>query len=587
MAWAVLLVWLGGTAPGRAQTEAAGVPRTDAPQWRLVVDGTEVDWPENHPTAPLDRVREGSRRVLKQLRRAGHYYARLDSATVDTTTTPPRVQLHVHRGPRVRVDTVSVTGAEAVPPDEVRRLVGVEAGEPLRPDRLEADIQAVLDRYETAGHPLAEVHIERTTVTASAPPRLHLTLRIEEGPSLWLKRVTVPENTRTDPALIAHLADLTVGAPLTDYDPGRIRRALAEHPLFDAVDPPEVRVGADGGALLRVPVEEAAPGAFDVVLGYLPSSGPRGGGQLVGRGHLTLNNLFGGARRAELQLDRRPGRASIFDLSVADPYVAGRPFRLEGRFRGEQRDSTYGERRYRLEAGYRFGGGLEVEGSVSREVVAPGPAGSRLREGRQRIARSRTWFYGVGLRFERLDRRVNPRRGLTLDLHVEQGRERRRRRKVVAGDTLRVRRSGRQERLRGHGRGYLSLTPRQVLVLGGDGRLLLSDRYDRSDLFRFGGAASLRGYDEDRFLGTATARGVLEYRLLLDRRSYAYAFGDVGYVYRPALRRSDAGRGWHPGYGVGVQLDTAIGRITTTYALNPTVASPADGRIHFGLSVGL
>jgi Surface antigen. len=123
--------------------------------------------------------------------------------------------------------------------------------------------------------------------------------------------------------------------------------------------------------------------------------------------------------------------------------------------------------------------------------------------------------------------------------------------------------------------------------VGGDGAVLRSRSYDRSDLFRFGGATSLRGYDEDQFLGNVTLRGLLEYRVQLDRRSYAYAFGDLGYVERPALRGASATRAWHPGYGLGLQVDTAIGLIRTTYALNPTVATPADGRLHFGLSVGL
>jgi outer membrane protein assembly factor BamA len=64
-------------------------------------------------------------------------------------------------------------------------------------------------------------------------------------------------------------------------------------------------------------------------------------------------------------------------------------------------------------------------------------------------------------------------------------------------------------------------------------------------------------------------------------------FGDLGYVARPALGSSPATRDWHPGYGVGVQLQTAIGRIRTTYALSPEVATPVNGRVHFGLSVGL
>ena len=526
--------------------------------------------------------------MIDRWRDEGFYYARLDSATVDTTGDRALVRLYAHRGPQVTVGRLRIVGAEVVPADELKRLLDTEEGDALNPRRLETDVQAVLDRYERAGHPLAQIRIAKTKVDAGSPPRLHVTLRVEEGPSLWLKRVEVPDDARVSPGLVARLAGLDEGAPLTDYDPEAIQAALQRSPLFESVEKPQLRVTAQGGAILRVPVTEAPPGSFDLVLGYLPPSGVRDDGQLVGSGHLLLENLFGGGRRMNLTLDRRPGQTSIFKLSASDPYIFGLPLRLTAQFEGEQRDSTYGERSYGLDAGYQFGDGFEVTGSLSREVVKPGQAGTRLRNGQQRIPRSQTLFYGLGVRYEGVDRRVNPRKGVRLRVQVEQGqKDRTRRRITAAGDTIRVEQALRQERLRARVRGFVPLFDRHVLAMGGDVSVLRSRAYDRSDLFRLGGAASLRGYDEDRFRGNVAVRGLLEYRLQLDRRSYAYAFGDLGYVARPALGPTPATRDWHPGYGLGIQLQTAIGRIKTTYALNPEVATPINGRIHFGLSVGL
>ena len=582
----VVLALLGGRA-APAQTGTAEAPAAPRPQWSVVLDGQAAPWPDAVSRAPLDSVEAVGRRLLSHYRRVGHYYARVDSATVDTAAARPRVQFYLHRGPKVTVGALRVTGASVVPPDEVRRLLDTEVGAPLDPRRLEADIQALLDRYEEEGHPLAQIRVEETRIDTAAA-RLALTLAVDEGPRLWLRRVEVPSDARTSPGLVARLAGLDVGAPLTGYDPARIRATLRDHPFFQSVGAPELSVGADGGAVLRVPVEETAPGAFDLVLGYLPPSGPGQGGQLVGSGHLLLEHLFGGGRRVDLSLDRRPGQASIVDLSVSDPYLFGLPFRVTGTFRGEQRDSTYGERRYGLGAGYHLSRAFELSGRLSREVVTPGQSGTRLRNGRQRIPRAQTLFYGVGVRYESVDRRENPRRGLRIDVRVDQGRKDRSLRRVGAeGDTTRVSRTLRQERFHGTLRAFWPLFDRQVVVVGGDGAVLRSRSYDRSDLFRFGGATSLRGYDEDQFLGNVTLRGLLEYRVQLDRRSYAYAFGDLGYVERPALRGAPATRAWHPGYGLGLQVDTAIGLIRTTYALNPTVATPADGRLHFGLSVGL
>jgi outer membrane protein assembly factor BamA len=583
------LLWAGGRQIVVGQTSSPGARAgAVAVQWRLVLDGERAEWPDTVSTAPVDRLQAVGRRVLRHLRRSGYYYAALDSATVDTSAVPASVRLHVRRGPQVRIGALRIEGDSAVPADELFALMETREGDRLRPTRLEADIQALLDRYEEAGHPLAQIRVAETRLTTDQPPALHVTLRVEEGPKLWLRRIEVPDDARTTPELLAYLADLEVGAPLRDYDPEAIQRRLQDHDIFRTVETPELRVAADGGAVLRVPVEEAAPGAFDAVLGYLPPSRTRDSGQLVGTGHLLLKHLFGGGRTAEFALDRRPGQTSIFDVSLTDPYLFGLPLRIGGHFRGEQRDSTYGERVYELEAGYRLDDGLELTATLSREGVRPGPAGTQFLGGRQQIPRSTTFFYGLGMRYRQVDRPQNPRRGLSVDVQLAQGRKERRRRRITAdGDTTRTSSSLRQERLRGRVRAYLPLFDRQVLAVGGEGSVLLSQDYDRSDLFRLGGATSLRGYDEDRFLGNVVARGLVEYRLQLDRASYAHAFFDLGYVARPALAATTATQGWHPGYGLGLRLQTAIGRISATYALNPEVQSPANGRVHLGLSVGL
>lgn len=574
-----------------AQTDVdEAAPKNPAVQWRLVLDGRRTDWPDAVQTASLDSVQTVGRRVLRHLRKRGYYYATLDSVSVDTSRVPASARLYAQCGPQVRIGVLRIEGDSAVPADELHTLMETEEGDALRRDRLEADIQSVLDRYEDAGHPLAQVQVTETRLLADDPPRLRVTLHIEEGPVLWLDRIEVPEDARTNSELVAHLAGLEVGAPLRSSDLSAIRRRLQGHDLFQEVKTPQLRVGDDGGAVLRVPIEEAAPGAFDFVLGYLPPSQTRSSGQVVGAGHLLLENLFGGGRTIDFTLDRRPGRTSLFDVAVADPYLFGLSLRMEGQFHGEQRDSTYDERIYELDAGYRLENDLELTAHLSREVVRPGPAGASIRGSQQEIPRSTSLFYGLGLRYEQLDRSRNPRRGVSVDAQLARGRkERRLRRITTSSDTARVSSSVRQERFEGRFRAYLPMFSRQVIALGGEGSVLLSpdDRWDRSDFFRLGGASSLRGYDEDRFLGNVVARGLVEYRLQLDRASYVHAFFDLGYVFRPALHGTPSTEGWHPGYGVGTKLQTAIGRISVTYGLNPEVQSPANGRVHLGLSVGL
>ncbi len=60
------------------------------------------------------------------------------------------------------------------------------------------------------------------------------------------------------------------------------------------------------------------------------------------------------------------------------------------------------------------------------------------------------------------------------------------------------------------------LLRRQVLVVGGDAWVLRADGFDEADLFRIGGATSLRGYDEEQFRARTAARAVAEVRYQVD-----------------------------------------------------------------------
>jgi outer membrane protein assembly factor BamA len=588
---ALLLLATGLCAPASAQPQTPADTLQPA-RWQLLDDGEPADWPRAAPTAPADSLAHVAARVLRQLRRLGHYDAVLDSAGVDTLAGRPRVRLYADLGPRAVVGRIRISGADSLSADRLRDRMDTRPGRPLDPERLEADLAAILRAYDAAGLPLAQVRVADTRLRRPSGkgerPRIDLTLAVDEGPALRLARVAVPDEARSSPRLIARLARVDVGAPLQNYDPAAIRTRLQQSGLFARVGRPELRVTPGGDATLFVPVTDASPGTFDLVVGYLPPAGTDDGGQLVGNGQLQLRNVFGGGREFALQLDRRPAQVSLFDVRAADPFLFGRSLRLAAAFHGEQRDSTFAKRVYELEAAIRPSLTWEVGGSVRREVTRPGQAGTRILRGEQQIPRSEAFFYGATVRVHRVDRPQNPRQGIRVDAAVEQGRKRRAVRRVTAaGDTTTERRTLRQERIRLHARGYVPTFARQLVALGLDARLLRSDDYDASDLFRIGGAQTLRGYDEDRFLGRIVARALVEYRVQIDRVSYAYAFTDVGVIDTPETPELDARRQWKPGFGIGIQFGTPLGLVNVSYALSPEDPSPATGRIHLGLSLGL
>ena len=576
------------TIPLAAQDAAA--PDTLEASWMLMVEGEPEPWPEVEAPSSPDSLQPVAETLASHFHKQGHVYATVDSAHVHDTEAPPYATFYVDPGPQVTLAAVELEGAEAVDEDRLRREMTLRTDAPFQRDQLEADLWALRNTYHDEGYPLAQVTVEAVNPVeheAAGEAAVALRIAIDEGPALWLKSVELQGAERTRPAYAARAAGLALDAPMPGYDPVAIQQALQDTGLFTRVGEPSLSISEDGGATLTIPIEEQPPGVFDLVLGVLPA-GEEGTTEFVGSGRLELENVFGGGREIDLMLDQRPGQSSAVDVEGRDPFVMGWPLEAEVGFAGTQRDSTYSEQLYRIGAGYRLARGWQMRVTATREVTRPGPRGQRLQNGEQRVARSTSTFLGIGGRLERLDQRRNPRSGLHVDVLIEQGRQQRTAQRITTeGDTTRTRQSEQRLRVEGQTRVFWPMGQRQVLVGGSDARLLLADTYDSSDLFRLGGFDSLRGYDEDRFIGRFVGRGLLEYRLFVDRTSYVFAFVETGWVDRPEIEGRVGATSYHPSGGFGAELRTGLGRVNLSYALNPDDGGPANGRVHLGLAVRL
>lgn len=556
--------WLGAALALAAAPSASGqtgwVVRAASPD-------TAVVWPERVPSPEA---------ALEGFHRRGHLAARVDSSRADTLFATP--------GPRARVGTVEVAGTVAIPPGTLTGQWATREGAVFDADSLDRDLDEAAARYAARGYADA-VLSPRLDVSASGA-RVDVTLNVAEGAASTVAGVELVGARSPARSFASRVAGVEVGTAVEAVDAEAVRRALDATALYAEVGEPVLARTASGELVLQVPVREAPPGSFDVVLGYLPPDDGVGGG-VIGNGRVALRNLFGGGRAADIELVRNPGLASALDVAVRDPFAFGTPFGLGARFEGLSRDSTFSRQRYALDVSYPVAEGLSLIGSVSREAVRPGTFGADSFGGRPRVRRSDVLYLGVGIVVRRLDAPLNPRRGGALSLTVEQGRPRREASLVSApeADGLVLR------RLRAEARGYVPTFARQTLVVGLDAALVQGAAggtvvYDEADLFRLGGAQSLRGYDEEAFVGRGVGRAFAEYRLLLDAESFAFAFSDLGVADRPPLPGVEAETRVLPGYGAGLRVRTGVGLASISYALNPDLPL-GRGKVHVGLAVGL
>ncbi len=515
---------------------------------------------------PIDVAPGDGPSLVIHFRRLGFLDARADSVRGHSVC--------LTRGPRYSLATRVVSGLSAE-----------EAGAALQRDSLQFGqvdslMSAFLEQLEKEGRIRSSVSIDSFRVLDGG---VGLDLEVLPGRRAVLLGLLVGGRTRTSLGYLERVTGLREGIELSSFDAKRLQAELRSTGLFQTVEVPVLLPTSDSTAIVQMVLEDRAPGSFDLALGYLPPVVGRAG-TVVGSGSLVLRNLFGGGRALSVELDRLPGQASSFEASLADPFVLGQNLGAEASFSGYQQDSTFSRQEYRLKAS--LGMGLaRLTATAARRVARPGVAGNRVVAGRQVVANSTSRMAGFSVSYRATDAVLSPSRGLELDMEVLRGRSLRDAREVTNLDTLRIERNLLQDRLEGRIRGYLPMAG-LTLALGADIRVLVSDEVDASDLYRLGGASSLRGYDEDRFAGTTVGRALIEVRRRLEGPSYAYLFTDIGYVDSAEIGGTDARAAVHPGFGAGVQLETGAGLLNVSYAVNREDGL-LNGRIHFGIAFGL
>jgi outer membrane protein assembly factor BamA len=278
-----------------------------------------------------------------------------------------------------------------------------------------------------------------------------------------------------------------------------------------------------------------------------------------------MRNLFGTGRRLAARWQRLDRSTQELTFRYTEPWIFLLPLNMEGGVLFWQQDSAYVHTRWDLKAELMMTERLSVSGLFVSDRVIPSadvPV--------PRVPRSTTLSAGAEVLYDLRDDPLSPTTGGRYRADYLYGRK--------SNDTL----GAAMQRFGVDLQFYISTFSRQVAALEFHGRRVVGALVDESDMFRLGGFRSLRGYREDQFLGALVGWMNLEYRMLTGRRSFVFAFTDVGYYQRPARLLTPAADGTGIGYGIGVRLDTALGSIGVSLALGRG-DTLGMAKIHFGL----
>jgi outer membrane protein insertion porin family len=446
---------------------------------------------------------------------------------------------------------------------------------------LENDISNALTFYENHGYPFAKVIISSIYFYSDSSAKefaADIYLKFDKGIYSKIDKIQISGNKSTKDYVITRELRLKPGQEYSQKLIDDLPKRLNKLGFFEPVSQPDFFLNSKNQGILKINVKERQTNNFDGVIGYIPSTGQKKGGYLTGLVNISLRNLFGTGRAASIKWQQYNQYSQDLELKYLEPWIFNYPVNFIGSMVQRKQDSSYVQRTFQGSLEYLATEDISASVFVSTKSVIP----TQLTNQVFTVFNSSTVTTGINFKIDTRDDPYSPTSGILFLNSYSYSR------KKIYGPqqyiTPDISTNIHLQRFTADISGYYELFNRQVIALGLHGRELRGSFFEISDLFRLGGANTLRGYSEDQFLGNRITWTNLEYRLLLSQRTFTFAFLDTGYFLRnadPQLKVQKS-EGFKIGYGVGFNVETSLGILSVSFAL-ARGDSFSDGKIHFGI----
>ena len=451
-------------------------------------------------------------------------------------------------------------------------------------NRLAVLKRRIIRFYENRGHPFAEVQLDSLTLNGNTlSARLHL----EKNQRFILDSIIIKGTGRIKSKYLQNYLGTKAKNPYNESRIEPISTRIKEIAFVTETKEPEVLFGDEGKAKLFVYLDKKRASQFDGILGVLPSSEEPGKVLVTGELSIKLLSAFKRGELIDLSWRKMQARTQNLNVHLAYPFLFNTSFGLDGTFELYKRDTLYLNLRGVIGVQYHLIGNdyIKVFADIrTTNVLATSTLSSTSTLNPDNVD-SRTQLYGFGYKMQRLDYRLNPRKGFDIYAEASAGSK-----KIIPDGAVEesrydgLKRNSFQLNAVLKASYFIPIPNRSTIRIAVNGGYMRSENLFESEAFRLGGLKTLRGFDEESIYATLFGIGSIEYRFLLDPNSYIFAFFDGAYYENTSTNKSIADRPF--GFGLGISFFTKIGVFSLNYALGKQFKNPIDfraGKIHFGV----
>ncbi len=269
-------------------------------------------------TVQRQKLDEDLERIVQLYNDHGYVQARVESSDIQVDRANARavIRIVVVEGPQFRVGGVDVTGVKLFPIEEVRRQLTLSPGDVFSRSKLRDSVRQVSDLYGTVGR--ASMEITPTLAQDIPNRRMNITFEIVEGPEVYVERINIAGNTRSQEKILRREIPMAEGDLFTNQKLERARQRLINLNYFEKVEATTTPGSTKDRIVVQITVTEKATGLFSIGGGYSSADG------VLGTLDLSQRNFLG--RGWDMTFRLRGGAKVLLGvISFTEPWLFDRP----------------------------------------------------------------------------------------------------------------------------------------------------------------------------------------------------------------------------------------------------------------------
>ena len=455
---------------------------------------------------------------------------------------------------------------------------------PFKYNEVARSFEKIIGYYENNGYPFVAVNLDSVNTQTE---QLSAVLNVQKNKSFKIDSIKLIGTAKVNQGFLNRYLSVKEGMPYNEEILKTISQKIKQLPFLVEKQPQIVRLSDKTNKLILF-LDKKDASQFDGIIGLLPDADTK---KTIITGDVKLklvNGIFRNGETFDLEWRRLKSQTQDFNGRVIYPFLFGTPVGTDYSLKIYRRDTTFIDINNNIGIQYYFKGLNNFKVFYKqRSTTLISTSGLDYATVLPDYADISTQSYGLGVFYEKLDYRFNPKKGVSLTVNGQTGnRVIKKNPKInpTVYDNLLLRST--QYQFDANMACYLRLAGNNVLKLGVQAASVFGNStIFKNELFRIGGLKTLRGFDEESIYASTYVIPTLEYRFLFAQNSNLLLFAEGAWY-----ENNSNGQYMHDtpvSVGAGVNFETKAGILSLNYGLGNQLGNGFDlrnGKIHFGLT---